>query len=123
MQKKRQYQAQLVLLDFDEKPDLGGLAACSKQGASDVKSGEITMQAARVLPSFLVSSRIGESFTKWLTGSGGGCKKDHSAQQIVKRCFKFLKFCCEDEEELNFEVWTLACVHIVCFQVYRLLAR
>ena len=102
---------------FDEKPDLGGLAACSKQGASDVKSSEITMQTARVLPSFLVSSRIGESFTKWLTGSGGGCKKDHSAQQIVKRCFKFLKFCCEDEEELSFEVVDFSlCSHSLLFK-------
>ena len=101
---------------FDEKPDLGGLAACSKQGAGDVKSSEITMQTARVLPSFLVSSRIGESFTKWLTGSGGGCKKDHPAQQIVKRCFKFLKFCCEDEEELSFEVVDFSlCSHSLLF--------
>ena len=102
---------------FDEKPDLGGLAACAKQGASDVKSSEITMQTARVLPSFLVSSRIGESFTKWLTGSGRGCKKDHSAQQIVKRCFKFLKFCCEDEEELSFEVVDFSlCSHSLLFK-------
>ena len=74
---------------FDEKPDLGGLATCAKKGANDVKSREITIQTARVLPSFSVSSQIGESFTKWLIGSGGGCKKDHVAQQIVKRCFKF----------------------------------
>ena len=42
--------------------------------------------------------------TNWLTGSGGGYKEDRLAQQIVDRCFKFLKFCCEEEEELNFEV-------------------
>ena len=102
---------------FDEKPDLGGLAACAKQSASDVKSSEITMQTVRVLPSFSVSSRIGELFTKWLTGSGGGCKKDHSAQQIVKRCFKFLKFCCEDEEELSFEVVDFSlCSHSLLFK-------
>jgi len=39
-----------------------------------------------------------------LTGSGGSCKKDCAAQQIVTRCFKFLRFCCEDEEELSFDV-------------------
>ena len=39
-----------------------------------------------------------------MTGSGGNCKKDRAAQQIVTRCFKFLRFCCEDEEELNFGV-------------------
>ena len=83
----------------------------------DVKSSEITIQTARVLPSFLVSSRIGESFTKWLTGSGGGCKKDHLAQQIVKRCFKFLKFCCEDEEELSFEFVDFSlCSHSLLFK-------
>ena len=58
-------------------------------------------KTARVLPSFSFSSQIGELFTKWLTGSGGGCKKDRAAQQIVKRCLKFLKFCCKDEEELS----------------------
>ena len=102
---------------FDEKPDLGRLAACAKGGASDVKSSEITPQTARVLPSFSVSSRIGESFTKWLTGSGGGCKKDHLAQQVVKRCLKFLKFCCEDEEELSFEVVDFSlCSHSLLFK-------
>ena len=89
---------------FDQKPDLGELAACAKEGANDAKSGEITIQTARVLPSFSVSSKIGESFTRWLTGSGGGCKKDRAAKQIVTRCFKFLRFCCEDEEELTFDV-------------------
>ena len=39
-----------------------------------------------------------------MTGSGGGYKKDRAAQQIVTRCFKFLRFCCEDEEELTFDV-------------------
>ena len=101
---------------FDEKPDLGELAACPK-GANNAKSGEITIQTARVLPSFSVSSQIGESFTKWLTGSGGGCKKDRVAQQIVNRCFKFLKFCCEDEEELNFEVLDFSlCSHSLLFK-------
>ena len=38
------------------------------------------------------------------SGSGGGYKKDRPAQQIVNRCLKFLKFCCEEEEELNLEV-------------------
>ena len=38
-----------------------------------------------------------------MTGSGGGYKKDRAAQQIVTRC-KFLRLCCEDEEELTFDV-------------------
>ena len=39
-----------------------------------------------------------------MTGSGGSYKKDRAAQQIVTRCFKFLRFCCEEEEELTFDV-------------------
>ena len=62
----------------------------------------------KLLPSFPLSCDIGEVFTKWLTGSGGGCKKNRAAQQIVTRCFKFLRFCGEDEEELAFEVVDLS---------------
>ena len=49
--------------------------------------------------SFDVQSTIGKQFEKWLTGSGGGCKSERQAQQIVKRSFKYLKFCCEDDED------------------------
>ena len=65
---------------------------------------ETTKHAVKILPSFSLSCDIAELFTKWLTGSGGGYKKDRAAQQIVTRCFKFLRFCCEDEEELTFDV-------------------
>ena len=37
-----------------------------------------------------------------MTASGGGYKKDDAAQQIVTRCFKFLRFCSEDEDVLRF---------------------
>ena len=98
---------------FDEKPDLSS----TKELADDDTSSEITKQPTRVLLSFSVSSQIGELFTKWLTGSGGGCKKERTAQQIVKRCFKFLKFCCEDEEELSFEVLDFnLCSHSLLFK-------
>ncbi len=68
------------------------------------QTSETTKHAVKLLPSFSSSCDIGEVFTKWLTGSGGGCKKDRTAQQIVTRCLKFLRFCCEDEEELTFDV-------------------
>ena len=98
---------------FDEKPDVSS----TKELADDDTSGEITKQTARVMPSFSVSSQIGELFTKWLTGSGGGCKKDRAAQQIAKRCFKFLKFCCEDEDELSFEALDFSlCSHSLLFK-------
>ena len=69
------------------------------------RTRETTKHAVKLLPSFLLSCDIGEVFTKWLTGSSGdGYKKDRAAHQIVTRCFKFLGFCCEDEEELTFDV-------------------
>ena len=51
-----------------------------------------------------MSSKIAQDFLSWLTGSGGGCKSDRQAHQIVSRCLKFLKFCCEDDEDLTFEI-------------------
>ena len=97
---------------FDEKPTDSKLASNSSEiskksstsGTDDDISHASTKQSARLILSFSPSGQIGEEFTNWLTGSGGGYKKDRLAQQIVNRCFKFLKFCCEEEEELNFEV-------------------
>ena len=97
---------------FDEKPDLTELqhslqvqdTKLSETTTNDCESSRRPKHGVIVVPSFSVSGQIGEAFAKWLTGSGGGCKKDRTAQQIVKRSFKFLKFCCEDEEELTFEV-------------------
>ena len=98
---------------FDEKPVDFQLVVTSSSGvpknivqttSGDDASRAISKQGARLISSFSASSQFGDSFTKWLTGSGGCYKKDRPAQQIVNRCFKFLKFCCEEEEELNFEV-------------------
>ena len=96
---------------FDEKPNSKEITD-SPQLASNFpiestiqdRSRETTKQAVKLLPSFSLSCDIGEVFTKWLTGSGGGYKKDRAAKQIVTRCSKFLRFCCEDEEELTFDV-------------------
>ena len=97
---------------FDEKPTDSKLATNSSEipkksstsGTDDDISHASMKHSARLIPSFSPSGQIGEEFTNWLTGSGGGYKKDRPAQQIVNRCFKFLKFCGEEEEELNFEV-------------------
>ena len=61
------------------------------------------LKIRRVL-SFDTSSKIAQDFLSWLIGSGGVCKSDRQAHQIVSRCLKFLKFCCEDEEDLTFEI-------------------
>ena len=49
---------------FDVKPEISS----TRELADDDTSGEITKQTARVIPSFSVSSQIGELFTKWLNG-------------------------------------------------------
>jgi len=51
------------------------------------QTSETTKHAGKLLPSFSLSCDIGEVFTRWLTGSGCGCKKDRATQQIVTRCF------------------------------------
>ena len=92
---------------FDEKPSSKEIT--DSRNVPMVKpiqdqTTESAKHAVKLLPSFSLSCDIAELFTKWLTGSGGGYKKDRAAQQIVTRCFKFLRFCCEDEEELTFDV-------------------
>ena len=96
---------------FDEKPNskvitdsLKVASNFSIEGTIQDQTSKTTKNGVKLLPSFSLSCNIGEVFTKWLTGSGGGCKKDRAARQIVARCFKFLRFCCEDEEELTFDV-------------------
>ena len=101
-------------LYFDEKPALTKSAdnffQDSKEKQETHSTGDAlsstgkTVKRVRSFPSFSVSGQLGEALTKWLTGSGGGYKKDRQAGQIVNRCFKFLQFCCDEEEELTFEV-------------------
>lgn len=86
-------------LYFDEKPKLS-IEADSLPNANKEDNFK---QGTTTLPCFPTTCEIGESFIKWLTGSGGGSKLLKPAQQIVKRSFKFLKFCCEDEDELTYE--------------------
>ena len=99
---------------FDEKPRVDfKLAANSSKLPSklsvsstvgDDVSSTRSKSGTRSMPSLSPSGQIGEQFTTWLGGSGGGCKKDRLAQHIVNRCLKFLKFCCKEEEEFNVEV-------------------
>ena len=100
---------------FDGKPNSKDITDSLKlasnfpiQSTIQDQTSKTTKHAVKLLPSFSLSCDIGEVFTKWLTESGSGYKKDRAAQQIVTRCFKFLRFCCEDEEELTFDVVDLS---------------
>ena len=86
------------------------------------QTSETTRHDGKLLASFSLLFDIGEIFTRWLTGRGGGCKKHRAALQIVTRCFKFLRFSCKDEEELTFYVVDFVFSKFVV-QVYRLLKR
>ena len=85
---------------FDEKPNSKEirLAKASKQFSKrehNSRSNKGDNRARRKVTSLIsLSCDIGEVFTKWLTGSGGGYKKDRVAQQMVTQSFKFLRFCC-----------------------------
>ena len=89
---------------FDEKPNSTQIKeAC--QGNDNEANDPTTMRKIRTVASFDMSSDIARYFFLfWLIGSGGGCKSDCQAQQIVSKCLKFLKFCCQDEEELIFDI-------------------
>ena len=99
---------------FDEKPDSKEIDFAMEDTIQD-RTSETTKHAVKLLPSFSSSCDIGEVFTKWLIGSGGGCKKDRTAQKIVTRCLKFLRFCCDDEEELTSDVvdFSLCCPNLL----------
>ena len=63
------------------------------------QTSETTKHAVKLLRSFrhrVISAKHSRN--------GSGCKKYRTAQQIVTRCLKFLRFCVEDEEELTFDV-------------------
>lgn len=89
---------------FDEKPDSVQIESFDGQAHNNTATDQKTARKMRTVATFDKTSDIAKNFLSWLTGSGGGCKSDRQAQQIVNRCLKFLKFCCEDEEELTFDI-------------------
>ena len=89
---------------FDEKPDSIQIESFDGQANNNTATDQKTARKMRTIATFDKTSIIAKNFLSWLTGSGGGCKSDRQAQQIVNRCLKFLKFCCEDEEELTFDI-------------------
>ena len=91
---------------FDEKPDSAQIDSLhvDQNNKCEAIEQKIPPHKSRAIASFDPTNNIAKNFFSWLTGSGGGCKSDRQAQQIVSKCLKFLKFCCEEEEELTFDV-------------------
>ena len=65
--------------------------------------------------SFDMSSKIAQDFLSWLTGSGGGCKSDRQAHQIVSRCLNFLNSVAKKTRISNLKSLTLVYVRLVFF--------
>lgn len=85
---------------FDERPEISTSETAQKEDDSKkTPSPDKERCIKKQLPSFDISTVIGKEFETWLTGSGGGCKSKNQAMQVVRRSFKYLKFCCEDEDE------------------------
>ena len=91
---------------FDEKPDSAQIDSLhvDQNNKCEAIEQKIAPRKSRAIASFDPTNNIAKNFFSWLTGSGGGCKSDRQAQKIVSKCLKFLKFCCEDEEELTFDI-------------------
>ena len=91
---------------FNEKPDSTQIDSLhvDQNNKCEAIEQKIPPRKSRAIASFDPTNNIAKNFFSWLTGSGGGCKSDQQAQQIVNKCLKFLKFCCEDEEELTFDI-------------------
>ena len=90
---------------FDEKQKSSPpIESFHGQASNNTATDQKTARKMRTVATFDKTSNIAKNFLSWLTGSGGGCKSDRQAQQIINRCLKFLKFCCEDEEELTFDI-------------------
>ena len=92
---------------FDEKPDVQK-ESFDGEANNNTATDQKTARKMRTVATFDKTSNIAKNFISWLTESGGGCKSDRQAQQIVNRCLKFLKFCCGDEEELTFDIVDLS---------------
>ena len=103
---------------FDEKPESAQIDSLHVDQNSKCEAIEqkIPPRKSRAIASFNPTNNIAKNFFSWLTGSGGGCKSDRQAQQIVSKCLKFLKFCCEDEEELTFDIvnFSLCSPNLLC---------
>src|SRR6056300_1324318 len=84
---------------FDKEPEKSSESADNKKDDSQTSPKPDKEKTKKQLPSFDISTTIGKEFEAWLTGSGGGCKSKNQATQVVRRSFKYLKFCCEDEDE------------------------
>ena len=87
---------------FDSEP-----SKISKAEPKQQDLGKSEQCLTRYVASFDINATIGTQFSKWLTGSGGGCKSQRQVHQIVRRSFKYLKFCCEDGDEEEELTWDL----------------
>ena len=71
---------------FDEKPDSAQVKSLHDQENKNEATDQKIPGKIRTVASFDTTRDIAKNFLSWLTGSGGGCKSDRQAQQIVSKC-------------------------------------
>ena len=87
---------------FAQKPSNAEIEANQVNDCNESPKKSKPTSASKPIPTFEPSGAIAKEFLSWLTGSGGG-KSDRKAPQIVSKSLKFLRFCCEDEDELTWK--------------------
>ena len=83
---------------FDEKP-AKRLRKIRLQQREKQRNDAVSLQNTFYLPLHSLSSLVGNKFVKWLCGSTGGGKSTKQARQTANRVLRYLKFCCEDDED------------------------
>ena len=81
---------------FDEQPDL---SQTNSNSGDEQETTQIMKNTKKSVACFDITCTLDKEFDKWLVGSGSGCKTQRQAQQVIRKSFKYLKFCFEDDEE------------------------
>ena len=102
LKETREHQAQWLFF-FDKMPNQGGLVASS----NDDKSSEIAKPPASILPRFQFLAKL-ENHSRNSDWKWWGLQERSRSSADSQEVLQFLKFCCEDEEELSFEVLNLS---------------
>ena len=89
---------------FDTEPDQTTNIEVVKEVAAMKQEEGSRPRDMKSMPSFSKTDPIAKDMYSWLVGTGGGCKSQRQAGQIVGRCLKYLKYCCEDDQSLTLNI-------------------
>ena len=82
---------------FDSRPNV---EVVLPEQCTKAKTMERTKRSnTKDIPTFLKTCPIFKTFKGWLTSPAGGLKTNVQADQVSCRMMKYLKFCCQDQDE------------------------